>query len=197
MDEADDLNKHDSAAAKVTKFKDLQEECWNIWGRSLTLLRVDAMLQCMHHIRRIHGREYVLGSNETAVAATQHADEHIQALARTLSNAGELISAQLGWVERCYIFGGVPSQACNSLLESLSQLQGIDGYGVQKMHRNCSALQHAFTPLVSSPVQSFSGDSLQHLRRVEQFFDLLLLPVDALLVSPRVHSYSNVQFLMC
>eukprot|EP00958_Prasinococcus_capsulatus_P018840 scaffold2254_cov393-Prasinococcus_capsulatus_cf.AAC.8 len=154
------------------------------------------MLQCVYYIRRIGGRDYVLGSDAAAVAATEHADENIQALSRTLSTAGDIISNQLGWIERCYIFGGVPAQATNSLLDCTSQLDGIDGYGVQKMHRNCSALQHTFAPLINSPILSFSGDTVQHLRRVEQFFDLLLLPVDALLgmVEEQPHNYSAKQY---
>jgi len=196
MGNAEELKAGGEVAGWTAKFKDLQAECWNIWGRSLSLLRVDAMLQCVYYIRRIGGRDYVLGSDAAAVAATEHADENIQALSRTLSTAGDIISNQLGWIERCYIFGGVPAQATNSLLDCTSQLDGIDGYGVQKMHRNCSALQHTFAPLINSPILSFSGDTVQHLRRVEQFFDLLLLPVDALLgmVEEQPHNYSAKQY---
>ncbi|KAK4279638.1 hypothetical protein QN277_011384 [Acacia crassicarpa] len=143
----------------------------------LKVLRIEMQMETIFHLQGMTNREYLDDQD------AEEPDDFIISLIAQITQRDEKMAPFVSNAKRNYIFGGICSIAANAFLKALTDMKSINLFGVQQICRDSIALEQALSaiPSISSEVVQ------QRLDRVRTYYELLNMPVEALLAFIKEH----------
>ncbi|KAK9063025.1 hypothetical protein SSX86_016895 [Deinandra increscens subsp. villosa] len=137
----------------------------------LKVLRVEMQLETVFNMQVMATREYLDDQD------AEEPDDYIISLITHITRRDEVIAPFIAPTKRNYIFGGICAVASHASIKALAEMKHINLFGVQQICRNTIALEQAL-----SAIPSIDSESVQmRLDHVRKYYDLLNMPVEALL----------------